>query len=299
MLTELVEFAFSLAPAVKGQEQFAGFPHLQAFRLFHATQLADAGHVSQAQKSAPPCPSLRASLTHDPAQVHRRHRQHAQARHQIDTVLQPRPRRASQSPFRPTYRRTRPRQGWLLARPQGPSADDRLALVDARRTFQQVCRRRRRASCVPGRESRRSRQARERRSHRPLLALQLHLPGKHLRHSLSASLPDRRLRSERLRRAPFSPNICRRATRRWTSARQARTIQDAPFEVLVPRLCRLQLRRRSSSALAVVPAARGRPRRGCHDAQGDVARVRRRPRVRLREHGVRRCGRCGGERERE
>lgn len=50
MLTELAEFAFSLAPTVKGQEPFAGFPHLQAFRLYHASLLADAGHVSQAQK---------------------------------------------------------------------------------------------------------------------------------------------------------------------------------------------------------------------------------------------------------
>ncbi|ORY64606.1 Sec23-binding domain of Sec16-domain-containing protein, partial [Leucosporidium creatinivorum] len=49
-LTELVEFAFSLAPTVKGQEPFLGFPHLQALRLYHATKLADAGHVSQASK---------------------------------------------------------------------------------------------------------------------------------------------------------------------------------------------------------------------------------------------------------
>lgn len=50
MLTELVEFAFSLTPLVKGQEPFAGFPHLQAFRLQHATQLADAGQILQAQR---------------------------------------------------------------------------------------------------------------------------------------------------------------------------------------------------------------------------------------------------------
>lgn len=50
MLTELVEFAFSLTPLVKGQEPFAGFPHLQAFRLYHAAQLVDAGLFSQAQK---------------------------------------------------------------------------------------------------------------------------------------------------------------------------------------------------------------------------------------------------------
>lgn len=50
MLTELVEFAFSLAPTTKGQEPFLGFPHLQPYKLFHATLLADAGHVAQATK---------------------------------------------------------------------------------------------------------------------------------------------------------------------------------------------------------------------------------------------------------
>ncbi|GAA5950714.1 hypothetical protein JCM21900_000489 [Sporobolomyces salmonicolor] len=49
-LTELVEFAFSLAPAVKGHDAFVGFPHLQAFRLYHACALADAGHIPQALK---------------------------------------------------------------------------------------------------------------------------------------------------------------------------------------------------------------------------------------------------------
>lgn len=50
MLTELVEFSFSLVPTPKGQEPFVGFPHLQALKLVHASLLADAGHVSQAQK---------------------------------------------------------------------------------------------------------------------------------------------------------------------------------------------------------------------------------------------------------
>ncbi|GAA5877989.1 hypothetical protein JCM1840_000133 [Sporobolomyces johnsonii] len=49
-LTELVEFAFSLAPTVKGLDAFVGFPHLQAFRLHHACALADAGHIPQALK---------------------------------------------------------------------------------------------------------------------------------------------------------------------------------------------------------------------------------------------------------
>ena len=50
MLAELVEFAFSLIPTVKGQDPFVGFPHLQALKLQHAADLADAGLVSQAQK---------------------------------------------------------------------------------------------------------------------------------------------------------------------------------------------------------------------------------------------------------
>ncbi|KDE08917.1 hypothetical protein MVLG_01011 [Microbotryum lychnidis-dioicae p1A1 Lamole] len=49
-LTELIEFAFSLPPAVKGQEPFVGFPHLQAYRLEHAARLADNGQIAQAQK---------------------------------------------------------------------------------------------------------------------------------------------------------------------------------------------------------------------------------------------------------
>jgi hypothetical protein len=63
MLTELVEFAFSLAPAVKGQEPFVGFPHLQAFRLHHANELADAGQVSQAQRYV----FIQTSLTFGPS----------------------------------------------------------------------------------------------------------------------------------------------------------------------------------------------------------------------------------------
>lgn len=52
ILTELAEFAFSLAPTTKPQEPFAGFPHLQAFRLYHASLMVDAGLTLQAQKSA-------------------------------------------------------------------------------------------------------------------------------------------------------------------------------------------------------------------------------------------------------
>ncbi|GAA6008207.1 hypothetical protein JCM11491_001929 [Sporobolomyces phaffii] len=49
-LTELIEFGCSLTPTVKGQEPFAGFPHLQAFRLVHASVLAESGNIPQALK---------------------------------------------------------------------------------------------------------------------------------------------------------------------------------------------------------------------------------------------------------
>lgn len=49
-LTEIVEFALSLAPAPKGTEQFTGLPHLQAYKLLHAYQLAEAGETTAASK---------------------------------------------------------------------------------------------------------------------------------------------------------------------------------------------------------------------------------------------------------
>lgn len=50
LLTEIVEFAFSLLPVPKGQEAYIGLPHLQAYRVIHACYLADAGYHSKAQK---------------------------------------------------------------------------------------------------------------------------------------------------------------------------------------------------------------------------------------------------------
>lgn len=50
LLTEVLEFAQGLVPAVKGQEPFAGIAHLQAYKLVHAHQLADLGEVGRAQK---------------------------------------------------------------------------------------------------------------------------------------------------------------------------------------------------------------------------------------------------------
>lgn len=50
LLTEVVEFAFSLVAVAKGQEPYIGLPHLQAYRVLHARHLADTGHHSKAQK---------------------------------------------------------------------------------------------------------------------------------------------------------------------------------------------------------------------------------------------------------
>lgn len=50
VLTEIAEFALSLAAPVKGQEAFNGLPHLQAYRLIRATYLAEIGNVQIAQR---------------------------------------------------------------------------------------------------------------------------------------------------------------------------------------------------------------------------------------------------------
>ncbi|KAJ1032907.1 hypothetical protein NDA16_000186 [Ustilago loliicola] len=50
LMTEVLEFAQGLVPAVKGQEPFAGIPHLQAYKLVHAQQLADLGETAKAQR---------------------------------------------------------------------------------------------------------------------------------------------------------------------------------------------------------------------------------------------------------
>ncbi|EST05451.1 Sec16, central conserved domain protein [Kalmanozyma brasiliensis GHG001] len=50
LMTEVLEFAQGLVPAIKGQEPFPGIPHLQAYKLVHAQQLADLGEVAKAQR---------------------------------------------------------------------------------------------------------------------------------------------------------------------------------------------------------------------------------------------------------
>lgn len=52
-LTEIVEFATSCVPAVKGQEAYIGLPHLQAYRVTRAMELSDIGLHAKAQKWVP------------------------------------------------------------------------------------------------------------------------------------------------------------------------------------------------------------------------------------------------------
>lgn len=49
-LSEIAEYAISLLPIAKGQEAFHGFPHLQAYRLWHAISLAEFGELSLAKR---------------------------------------------------------------------------------------------------------------------------------------------------------------------------------------------------------------------------------------------------------
>ncbi len=72
LMTEILEFAQGLVPTAKGQETFPGIPHLQAYKLVHAQQLADLGEVAKAQryceaiaqclKQSKPSPYLHATL---------------------------------------------------------------------------------------------------------------------------------------------------------------------------------------------------------------------------------------------
>ena len=50
IFSEVVEFALSLATPAKGQEAFAGLPHLQPYRLIRAASLAEMGHVQIAAR---------------------------------------------------------------------------------------------------------------------------------------------------------------------------------------------------------------------------------------------------------
>ncbi|QRV85774.1 COPII coat assembly protein Sec-16 [Ceratobasidium sp. AG-Ba] len=46
IFTEIAEYAHSLVPTAKGQEAYAGIPHLQAYKLIRAARLAEMGHLT-------------------------------------------------------------------------------------------------------------------------------------------------------------------------------------------------------------------------------------------------------------
>ncbi|KAG8717514.1 hypothetical protein FRC09_014145 [Ceratobasidium sp. 395] len=50
VFTEIAEYAHSLLPTVKGQEAYAGIPHLQAYKLIRAARLTEMGHLSLATR---------------------------------------------------------------------------------------------------------------------------------------------------------------------------------------------------------------------------------------------------------
>ncbi|KAH9926213.1 Sec23-binding domain of Sec16-domain-containing protein [Fomitopsis serialis] len=50
IFSEVAEFAMSLTTPAKGQEAFAGLPHLQPYRLIRAANLAELGHVQLANR---------------------------------------------------------------------------------------------------------------------------------------------------------------------------------------------------------------------------------------------------------
>ena len=77
ILSEIVEFAYSLSTPQKGQEPFPGLPHLQPYRLIRAHQLAELGHAQLATRYAGLSHTLNAKLIR--IQVLRRNRRLTQS----------------------------------------------------------------------------------------------------------------------------------------------------------------------------------------------------------------------------
>jgi len=50
ILSEILEFALALVPAIKGQDAFHGMPHLQAYRFIRAVSLAEIGDMQLANR---------------------------------------------------------------------------------------------------------------------------------------------------------------------------------------------------------------------------------------------------------
>ena len=63
IFSEIAEFAMSLCPTTKGQEQFHGCVHLQAYKLIRAVQLAELGHIQAANRSVLQHNGLRLAYT--------------------------------------------------------------------------------------------------------------------------------------------------------------------------------------------------------------------------------------------
>ncbi|KAI0079939.1 hypothetical protein K474DRAFT_1638790 [Panus rudis PR-1116 ss-1] len=66
-LSEIVEFAQSLSPSVKGQEPFTGIPHLQAYRLVRAMALSELGHDQLANRY---CEAISQSINRPSPYIH-------------------------------------------------------------------------------------------------------------------------------------------------------------------------------------------------------------------------------------
>ncbi|KAJ7774593.1 Sec23-binding domain of Sec16-domain-containing protein [Mycena maculata] len=60
IFTEILEFALSLAPPIKGQDAFYGLPHLQAYRFIRAIALAELGELQLASRY---CEAITASFS--------------------------------------------------------------------------------------------------------------------------------------------------------------------------------------------------------------------------------------------
>uniref|UniRef100_A0A8H7Y1B2 Protein transport protein sec16 n=1 Tax=Psilocybe cubensis TaxID=181762 RepID=A0A8H7Y1B2_PSICU len=60
ILSEILEFAMSLVPTVKGHEPFHGLPHLQAYRFIRAISLAEIGDIQLANRY---CEAIASSLS--------------------------------------------------------------------------------------------------------------------------------------------------------------------------------------------------------------------------------------------
>ncbi|THH16347.1 hypothetical protein EW146_g4280 [Bondarzewia mesenterica] len=66
IFSEIVEFAMSLSTPQKGKEIFAGFPHLQAYKLIRAASLAELGHIQAANRY---CEAIASSLRQGSASI--------------------------------------------------------------------------------------------------------------------------------------------------------------------------------------------------------------------------------------